>query len=165
MVASGRQSSARVELHRRKQKFTSLLSAVDQASKDNLDTYVAAHLARYLVLCLCGDVEQSVQTLIHHYAKSHSDVRVSHYVGKTFRQGQNYNTEKLLQTVQALDPDWRREILAKFSDELRAFDSIYSIRNQVAHGGDVGVSLGGTQQYFTDIWKVLDHLTDMFEAS
>lgn len=155
--------SARVELHSKRSRLASLIQKVSDAPHTNLDPELSSHLARYLVVRLCGDTEQSVRLLMSQYVKEHADSRVFQYFGKSWKRSQNITKETLKQLISALDLDWWETVENQYPDELDAFDSIYSSRNGIAHGDNQGITITTVIQYEQQVWTVLEFLDTLVE--
>ena len=69
----------------------------------------------------------------------------------------NANMERILQMAGIFSPAWRISIEAATTDEMKdAVDSILSNRDNIAHGGDVGLTIGTMKRYYGDALRVLE---------
>ena len=64
---------------------------------------------------------------------------------------------------QSFSPDWWTTLENTRTDELEAFGSVASVRNNISHGGDGGMTMATVKQYFDQISVVLDDLSDIFD--
>jgi hypothetical protein len=150
----------RHEVARRKAKLQAVFQAIDGAS---LQPELTSHFARYLCVLVSGFAEQSSKELVTHYCRLRSEARIQRYVGKQLKRLRNIDKEKLKQLVESFDPKWWQDLASRFPDELEAFDSVATLRNNISHGGESGVTLNTMKQYFKDVAVVVDALCDRFD--
>lgn len=94
-------------------------------------------------------MEQTTVELLLEYARTHSDPRIQRHVERGVRQVTNLNTQRLIDLVGTLDPAWRSELEKFIVDEYKdALDGIVALRNSVAHGRYVGVTLSRASDYY-----------------
>ena len=122
-----------------------------------------AHFARYLAVLISGYVEQSAKELVREYARGQSDDRVQRLVGKHVERFRNLDNDKLKQMLDALDPDWWPILAAAHPDDLEALDSIATLRNNISHGGDSGVSLIVVKDYLARVENVVKWLVAILD--
>ena len=78
------------------------------------------------------------------------------------RQVTNLNTQRLIDVVGTLDPAWRSELEKFIVDEYKdALDGIVALRNSVAHGRYVGVTLSRANEYYIRVKKIIDRVADL----
>ncbi|WP_189420113.1 HEPN domain-containing protein [Streptomyces griseoviridis] len=150
----------RVEVARRKQRLTALFSAIDGAG---LSGELTSHYARYLCVLVSGFVEQSVKELVTEYCRNRSAEPIQRYVGSQLKRLRNIDSEKLKQLIESYSVDWWRIILDKYPDQLESIGSIATVRNNVSHGGDAGITMSTIRQYFNDACVLMDELSDLFD--
>ena len=149
---------------RRLQSLRARLNSLYTVAGKQQDIVVQSQLARYLCILTLGLVEQSMQTFGSQYAEHHSRVEVSAYVSQAVSYVQNPNFERVRQFCAAFDDKWREQFEARVSEDQKvALNSVWSIRNTLAHGEDYALSLGVMRDYYDRILKLLDILEDVFE--
>ena len=118
--------------------------------------------ARYLCVLVSGQVEQTTIELLIEYARTHSDPRIQRHLERSVRQVTNLNAQRLIDVVGTLDPVWRSELEKFIVDEYKdALDGIVDLRNRVAHGRYVGVTLSRANEYYMRIKKIIDRVADL----
>lgn len=142
------------EINRNKQKLDSLFEKVKDFSAD---TYLQSHWARYLCISVSGFLETSVRIIYREYAKSKAIPQVANFVEGKLEDFQNPKMEKILQLTGGFSKEWASELRLKTDDELKdAVDSIAHNRNQIAHGGSVGISYSQIKSYYERAIKVIE---------
>lgn len=152
----------RAEIHRRRSRLDAVFAQLDGAS---LQAELLSHYARYTAILISGYAEQSVKELVREYARKHADPRTQRYVGQQVDRVRNIDADKLRQIVQALDPSWWADLERDYPDELEAFKSIATVRNNVSHGGDSGITIGTSRQYLLTIDVVIKKLSDLLDPA
>lgn len=132
-------------------------------NKQDLSPELLAHYARYLCVLVSGFAEQSVKELASHYCKKRASDPVHRYVRGQLSLLRNVDLEKLRKLVQAFSTEWWQQIENELGDELQAFVSVASTRNNVSHGGDSGITMNVVGQYFEQISRVLTRLSELFD--
>lgn len=155
-----RRHLGRDEVARRKQKLEGVFGQVAGAP---LTPELVAHFSRYLCVLVSGFAEQSVKELVTQYARLRSEERIQRHTAIQLKRLRNIDLEKLRHLVESFDPAWWNQLLLDCPDELAAFDSVATIRNNVSHGGDSGVTLLTVRQYFDQVSAVLDDLCDLWD--
>ena len=151
--------TGRAEVARqRRQLDTTFLRAGDL----QVDIELLSDFARYLCVLVSGYVEQATVELLIEYARTHSDPRIQRLVERGVRQVTNLNTQRLIDVVGTLDPVWRSELEKFIVDEYKdALDGIVALRNSVAHGRYVGVTLSRASEYYIRVKKIIDRVADL----
>jgi hypothetical protein len=150
----------RNEVRRRKERLAAVIGSIDGSE---VRPELASHFARYLCVLLSGFAEQSAKELVTHYCRTSSNPKIQRYVGQQLKRLRNIDHEKLKQLVESFDLQWWAALTDKYPDELSAFDSVATLRNNISHGGDAGITLATVKQYFEQVSVVLDALCDLFD--
>lgn len=154
--------TGRNQVARRSQRLDSVFEALSGA---NVGVELTAHYARYLCVLVSGFAEQSVKDLLVQHARASSHHRIVKYVGSQLKRFQNVDKEKLKQLIESFDPLWWDDLASKRADELDAFISIAGARNQIAHGGDAGITMINVRQYYEQIKVVINDLADVLDPA
>lgn len=126
------------------------------------DVELQAHWARYLCVLVAGYIEVSVRCVLSNYAKSRSTSTILNFVDDQLERFQNPNTTKILQLMGRFDPNWQTALEGKIEGRLKdAVNSVLNNRNQIAHGQQVGITLGRLKAYYTDVQIVVQELRTM----
>ena len=74
----------------------------------------------------------------------------------------NLNSQRLIDVVGTLDPSWRNELEDFLVGEYKdALDGIVALRNSVAHGRHVGVTLSRANEYYVRVKRIIDRVADL----
>lgn len=141
----------------------SKVNSIFGRASSQADLEVQSDYAKYLVIRICGLVEQVVLEVIQSHASSRSSPGITGHVVWRMGMFQNPNIEKLLQLAGSFDKNWRSRLDAEFTEPERvALGSITAQRNRIAHGGDSTISLGQVRQYYTEVLSLLEKFADPF---
>jgi hypothetical protein len=152
--------TGRAEVARLRQRLN---NAFDRFPLVGDDTQVKADFARYLCILLSGFLEQAIVALATEHSRVRSARTVLSYASSQLDRFQNPKTERILTLVGQFDLDWRHRSEAFIIDDLKdAVDSVRSLRNQIAHGENVGVTYAQVDQYRQRVEKVVDFIADLF---
>lgn len=151
--------------HEVKRRRDRLRTTFDQINGAQLDSELVSHYSRYLTVLISGYAEQSTKELVRQYVRTHSDTRTQRYVGKQLDKLRNVDKDKLRQLLQSLDVSWWETLEMSMPDELDALDSVATIRNNVSHGGDSGITMGTAEQYLTQVDAVIRILCDLLDPA
>ena len=144
---------------RHKQRLDHVFELADNIADDEHE--LSGHFARYLCVLASGFIEVSVRAIFEDYARRCSHSNVSSFVNKKLeRHHRNLKWNKILDLVGEFSLDWRRRLEECIDSELQSgVDSIVNDRNQIAHGGDSGISYGRVRQYYesaVEVVKLID---------
>ena len=142
------------EISSNKQRLDNLFEKVTDFSAD---TYLQSHWARYLCILVSGFLETSVRIIYREYAKSKATPQVANFVEGKLEDFQNPKMEKILQLTGLFSKEWANELRLETEGELKdAVDSIAHNRNQIAHGGSVGISYSQIKSYYDRAIEVIE---------
>jgi len=151
--------TGRVAIHSHRQRIA---AAFARSAGISDDTELLADQARYLCVLVSGFIEKSVAEIVLEYTRRSSTPSVQRFVEKRTAHFTNANAEKVLQLLGSFDPKWRQDLEDILVDEYKdAFDSVVSLRQQIAHGGSVGVTYVRIKDYFDAITQVIDYIQDL----
>ena len=140
------------EISSNKQRLDNLFKKITST-----DTDLQSHWARYLCILVSGFLETSVRIIYREYAKSKATPQVANFVEGKLEDFQNPKMEKILQLTGLFSKEWADELRLKTKDELKdAVDSIANNRNQIAHGGSVGISYSQIKSYYDRAIEVIE---------
>lgn len=151
--------TGRAEVDRQRQQLD---SAFSRAGGLDADAELLSDFARYLCVLVSGFVEQATVELLIEYVRTHSDSRTLSHVENNVRHLTNLKTQRLIDVFGALDPEWRSKLETLIVDEYKdALDGIVDLRNRVAHGRYVGVTLSRVSDYYTRVKTIIDRVADV----
>jgi hypothetical protein len=121
-----------------------------------IDAEIQSDLARYLCVLVSGFVETTVAELAIEHCRNRSATSVHNYASGQLDRLQNLKSQKLVQVIGSFDRAWSTE-LTRFMDGARkdALDSVIDLRNKIAHGESVSLSLGRITEYHEKIDEVI----------
>ena len=119
--------------------------------------------ARYLCVQVSGFLEQSVVELVLEHVRRNSSLTVQRHVETRLRRRfANAKSQTLIDLMNTFDPAWGTDLTNFLVDEYKdAVDSVVDLRNQISHGGSVGVTMTRVQSYYVRINKVVDHIAEL----
>ena len=148
--------TGRAEVDRQRQQLDTTFS---RASGLDADAELLSDFARYLCVLVSGCVEQATIELLIEYVRTHSDPRILRHVERSVRHLANLNTQRLIDVIGALDPEWQNDLETFIVDEYKdALDGIVDLRNSVAHGRYVGVTLSRVSDYYARVKTIIDRI-------
>ena len=152
--------SGRATVHALRGRLT---STFDRAKVVQNDLELSSDLARYLCVLISGYLEQAVKELALEHVRQRSHPSVQRYVEARLNSLTNMNSQRLLELLGSFDPDWRKEMEKYLVDELKdAVDSIVNLRNTIAHGGSVGVTIARVVDYYNRVNRVVDRMAKFY---
>jgi len=132
------------------EKLKRLFSQAKQLQEiDSLEDETKSAIVSYLCIRMFGYVESSVKTILREYVKSNArDTPTFNYVNANLRN-LSLRRDQILELIGQFDHQWseslKQSITNDHGDSLRA---IVVNRNEIAHGGDVDMSLRDLEGYF-----------------
>lgn len=131
-----------LELQRLEKGLDDLVALVSRREPELGDETNAA-LARFLVVRICGYIEQVSEECCRAYLTSKSHPRVASFGQSWFGRGRNPTPDSLVQLVNRFDGEWAESLqnLLDKDDELykRELAFLVDRRNRIAHGLSEGV--------------------------
>ncbi len=142
-----------LELNRLVKRAKNYLDSISVA----IDPEISTLLHRYICVLLSSNVDKAIQLILTEFARSHGSPEIARFVAKKYQRGTNYNTERVIQTLNLFDPEWGE----KFSDEVgtsrlkEQLDALYGLRNSISHGEQVSVSRPSLNEYYETHGKII----------
>lgn len=122
-----------------------------------------ADFSKYLCVLTSGYVETVVAELAIDFCRRKSHPNVLSYATRQLAQVQNLRSEKLLQLVGSFDPSWRSRVDVFINGERKdAIDSVIDLRNKIAHGENVTITLSRVEGYYKSIKEIVDLIEQIF---
>lgn len=129
------------------------------------DRELQAQIARFLCVLSSGLIEQALIITLDNHAKSLSQRRIAQFVSYKLSRIQNAKFEDILVTLGRFDPEWRDYFEENTSREIKdSIDSIVNNRNQIAHGGQAGISLTTFSGYYKSLKAFIADLDAFISA-
>ena len=118
---------------------------------------VASDLCRFGAISVCGHLEQCVQIIILERLSPRAHHRVINFVKSYFKKGQNMKCSEIVALLERFDTTWCSKLkvfLEENNDVTSAVESLYAIRNPLAHGTSGSIGDNNLKQYFELIKKL-----------
>jgi len=124
---------------------------------------VQSDYAKYLVIRVCGLVEQVALEVVQTHTSLRSSSQIANHVVWRMGMFQNPSVDKLLQLSGSFDKAWRERLNMELTDAERiALGSLTAQRNRIAHGGDSTISLGQVRQYYAEVLSLVTKFADPY---
>ncbi len=125
------------------------IDGLQAKAKSESDLELQSQLARFLCVLSSGLIEQAIIHTLSAYSQRQSHPNVARYVGASVAKLRNAKFEDILVILGHFSPTWREYFEENTASEVKdAIDSIVNNRNQIAHGGQTGVSLATFMNYY-----------------
>ena len=123
------------------------------------DLELQANMTRHLCVLTSGFLEVAVTEVLAEYATMRANPLVQRYVRKNLDQFQNPKLQKIVDLVSRFDPAWGMVFSQRVTAQQKdAVDSIVANRHLIAHGRQVGISLGNMREYYRGATQVVEVL-------
>lgn len=132
-----------------------------RASAKGLDEQIQADLARHGAVLICGFVERCVEIVVLERLSYRAHPRVINFVKSHFKRGTNYDCEAIRGLLERLELDWANKFKLFMSDNsnlVSALESVYTLRNSIAHGGAASRGISGVIELYDGAQKIVDAL-------
>lgn len=151
--------TARVEV----QRLRSRLDAVFERAPDPMtDLELQADFAKYLCVLVSAYLECALRALLLDFVRSRSSGKVESFVGYKLKPWTNPKTNKIIDLFGLFDKDWRADLAAFLIDEKKdSVDSLVALRNRIAHGENVEVTLSRIKKIYQVVNEVITHVADL----
>jgi hypothetical protein len=122
-----------------------------------VDPQITTLVHRYLCILLSSNIDKSIQLILTEFARTHGSEELKRFVAKMYQRGTNYNTEKVIQTLNCFNVDWAQHFKqnVETSDLKEKLDSLYGLRNSISHGELVGVARPTLNGYLEAHQKII----------
>ena len=151
------------DIVRHEEKLQLLFSqAKEMQDVDELDDEAKSGFVSYLCIRTFGYIESAIKTILREHVKAHTRYRPTfNYVNSQLRN-LRLRRDQIIQLIGTFDQQWseglKRLITTDHADSLKA---IVVNRNEIAHGGDVDISLRDLERYFIHARQVVGHVFDV----
>jgi hypothetical protein len=131
----------------------------EQVKNLPMEQRLQGHWARYLCVLVSGFLEASVVAIYREYAQNRAEPNITRFVETELRGFRNPNMERIIQLIGSFNPGWAKDIKEVTHGQLtESINSIVNIRNQIAHGEDVGIGYPTIRSYYENAVKVIELL-------
>lgn len=154
------------QVNSQKDRIDGLFTKIeDMVRKNAIDLELQGQLSRYLCVLVSGLLEISVKSICTRYAEDKASPQIANFVTSTVPNlAQNPKIWKIERLVRYFDGSWADDFILDIDDEQKsAVDSVVTLRNQIAHGEQAGISLGTIRSYYDNVIPVIEYLESLFE--
>ncbi|WP_130430706.1 HEPN domain-containing protein [Rivibacter subsaxonicus] len=149
------------ELDAARKRLTSAFLRASELPEGALE--LRSDYARYLCVLVSGFVEVAVFEMAAEHCRRRASPTVSNYGISQLGKLQNIKCERLAQLLSSFDPSWRAAFEAFVGGPRSdALDSAVDLRNKIAHGESVGLTLSRVTDYRDRIVEILDFVEELF---
>lgn len=146
------------------QKLSNRIDRISRRAQAAEDDELKGELARYLCILLASLIDKRCGKCAVEFVMRRSAPTAAEFVSNRVRREPKVAFEHIRRLFSELDADRARRWAAGLPDDERdALDSLRNIRNQLAHGGFVGLSLGQLIDYRARADRALGALLERFE--
>lgn len=126
------------------------------------DAELQSDLAKYLCILVAGYIEKSFAEIVLEHARRCGAASLQNFVERNTSKFTNANATKIAQFLGAFDSVWQSKIELYLRDDMKdAVDSIYGLRNNIAHGVSVGLTYTRMQNYYSKIKDLITYAQDL----
>ena len=128
-------------------------------AKGQVDEEIRYDLARFGAVLVCGFIERCVELIVLDRLSNRAQTRVLNFLKSYFRRGTTYSSGEILSLLERFEIEWGRKFETRLSEDdslASAVDSLYSLRNSIAHGGDMYQALNGVELHYTSAKKLVE---------
>lgn len=122
------------------------------------DPELQAKMAKFLCIRVGGYVEVFIKERITKFVedrKSHKIIKS--YIQAAVKNITNLNDKKMAEFLRSFSSDWADYYESNVTDEMRSsLGSVYSLRNNIAHGGNDSLSLLVLKKHYSNIEQLLE---------
>lgn len=139
------------EIVEREKSLQRLFERAEDIQKNDLfDLELRSAFESYLCIRTYAYVETSIRTIILHYVRTVSgNDPVEKFVASQLKRQPNLWYSQLIKLLDSFNTEWTVQLKSGTTERMRrSLDSLVPIRNNIAHGDDVDISLTALQDYF-----------------
>ena len=122
------------------------------------DGEIQAMMARFLCIRVGGSVEVFIKERIRNFVEDRKSHKViTSYIQVAIKNVTNLNNDKMENFLKSFSSDWSDYYTSHVTHEMKSsLGSIYTMRNNIAHGGNDSLSLLSLKNHFANIELLLD---------
>jgi hypothetical protein len=142
-------------------RYKKLTDFIDTACSMDDGDPTGDQLRRFGAVLVCGYVERSIEIIVVERLKKKAQPQVLNFVKSHFKRGTNFKCAAIRQLLTRFDEDWAKSFddwVQNNDQRVAGIESIYYVRNSVAHGGTVGIKKASLLRYAEDAKVVVDQV-------
>ncbi len=145
-----------------------LRQLIDRTGVAAQDIELQGHWGRYLCVVAAGFLESGLQVIYADFAERSASEDVARFVSERLARVSNPNAQRFLDVAGSFSPRWREELEEYLNSDAasrkEALDSVMNNRNQIAHGGTVGITVHRVRDYLDRCVEVLEFIEDQCDG-
>jgi hypothetical protein len=123
------------------------------------DPYDKSLLTFYLCVRVSGFMENCVRIIFSEFSAPRSKDQVVTFVGNKLKKFPNPTYSEIIKIAKDFDKQWSIGFKKTITRQHQlSIESININRNQIAHGGTSGITIGDLFDYYQDIVKIIENL-------
>lgn len=147
--------TGRQAVHAHRQRIDAVFSRVKGVAED---AEMLSDFSKYLCILVAGFIERSFSEIVLEHARQCGSPSLQRFVERNTCKFTNANTKKILQFLGSFDSGWQVQMESFIVDEKKAaIDSIYGLRNSIAHGASVGLTYTRVAEYYSLVKSIVEH--------
>ena len=141
---------------------------IDRTGVATQDVELQGHWGRYLCVVVAGFLETGLQAIYTEFSEQSASEHVARYVSNRLERVRNPNAQRFVEVTRSFDPRWGEQLEeylgAGSGSRKDALDSIMKSRNQIAHGGTIGITVHSVRNYLDLSVQVLEFIEDQCDG-
>ena len=137
-----------------------LQSIKNWVNKNKMDSNVK-YLTSYAVIKACGTIEIVAKKILYERLSEGANIEAQAYLTRMILDSSfNPKTGKICSILDMIDSNWKKEFdnSTKGEAEKDQLNSLVNLRNDLAHGKNISVSIQTVIAYYEGSIKILDKL-------
>jgi hypothetical protein len=133
----------------------------NDAEKFQENERMQSELAKFGAVLICGYLERSVETIVINRLQKKCHPTILSFVKSHFKSGTNYKRSAIVELLKRFETDWATKFEKQVPEEeklAQSVQSVYALRNSIAHGGTANCGLKTVKTYYDDAQKVVKAL-------
>ena len=144
----------------------SLLGSTDAATGGDIE--LIGHWGRYLCVLTAGFLENALKEVYGEFVRGAASPQVTRFAMAKLEGISNPKAGRFVETAESFNPTWAADLRTFLNEDggqrRNAIDSIMNNRHQIAHGGNVQISVGRVRQHLPGCIEVVEFLEDQLQG-
>lgn len=152
-------------VHKHRQQVDAAIQQMEELLRiESVTIEQQGHVARYVCILVYGVLENGIRSILSQFCgvRVLPHKRIADFIDRSLRYAPSPKVKNILQQLGGFDAEWEKQMEAfldgKIGDHI---SSIVNNRNLIAHGDQVGISLGAAKTYYESVKVFLDKLEEI----
>lgn len=144
-------------------RLVALKAYVDMVSSSHAPEDLKSYLFRFGTVLMCGTIERCVEIIVLNRLAHKAHPRILRFVKSHFKKGTNFDCRAVKQLLERFDPAWAdkwSEYVNGSPDVDERINSLYAVRNSVAHGGSQSIGSARLKELYQITEQYVDAMVD-----